>query len=222
MKTFNIDTKEISVPNNWSEITLGQYEDWTICEATTTENYNNSLAKICNITPPELANIPQQLASEIKEHLQFIFDGYSEKSAASVIDGTTYTISSKKDLIVAEWLYLEELNKEQNPLFSEILAIVCRPIGEKFEDEKLSLRSTFFKNQTCDTIFPLINYFLYEERQSREVLKQTLQTIDDTKEFLETLKEFEAEGDGVKHLSYLQRKRYTHLVKSLENQLDNL
>lgn len=219
MKTIQINSKEIVLPTNWADVKLGDYEQWAVHNISTDDEYLACVANICNLTMQDLSEIPSNILTEIKDSLQFIFEDYEEQSITATINDSTFGITSKKDLIVAEWLHLEEINENDNPLYSRILAAVCRPIGEKFDEDKLEERALLFKGQPCNAIFPLINSFLKEGRQAREMLKITLETIGDSNNFLTALKEFEEHGDGIKYLSFLQRKKYNSLVKSLEKQL---
>lgn len=223
MKHFTIHNKQIAVPSHWSDITLGEYEQWAVhkCIASADER-RACMAKICKLTAEEWAEMPTPQLQEIEAHLQFVFQDYNAQSATAKVDDATFAIVAKDDLTVGEWLQLEEINKNDNPLYSDILAVVCRPIGEVFDEQNLSQRAHLFRGQKCDVIFPVINFFLHHEGQSLELLKLMLQTIADSKEFLDVLKEFQSEGDGIKRLSYPQRKRYAYLVKSLQKELSAL
>jgi len=136
------------------------------------------------------------------------------------VDGTEYFISFADKLTLGEWIDVENIiTGDSETKLSEMLAILCRPIGEKYDPDLAAARAEMFRNLPCDKALPLISFFLSKKRESEAILNHYSTVMAQADQFLKDTKTFVVNGGGIKLLPIWQRIRYTYLIRSLEKQL---
>jgi hypothetical protein len=129
------------------------------------------------------------------------------------IDGTEYFISFADKLTLGEWVDAEGvINGESECKLSELLAILCRPVGEKYNPDLTAVRTAMFKDLPCDKALPLVSFFLSRKREFEAILNHYSMVMAQAGRFLRDTKTFAANGDGIKRLPIWQRIRYTCLI----------
>lgn len=164
MKVIRFDNRQIQVPTSWSEIQLGQYEEWN----TETDNKKNleGIATMLNITAKEFSSYPKYIADEITNALNLISESQIEPKTNIIIGNEEFRVTQSNEITLGEWIDMEALQKENSSsYFSELLAIVCRPIGEEYDHMRTSKRAQTFSQETCDRTLPLIHFFLQQKEQ---------------------------------------------------------
>jgi len=211
---------KINVPNSWKDITLEEYEKLYLLKPETKLAYVQYVADVCKMDAKLLMNSPTQLFDIVSNAIQFIFDNDFEPANKVVVNGTEYFISFSDKLTLGEWVDIDGIvESESETKLSEMLAVLCRPIGEKYNPDITEERKKLFQSLSCDKVLPLLNFFLLKKKKSEEILNHYLTVVDQAGQFLEDIETFAQNGDGIKRLPIWQRIRYFYLMKSLRKEL---
>lgn len=217
---IEFDGVKINVPNSWNDITLEEYEKLYLLKPETKLEYIQYVADVCRIDAKLLINSPTQLFEIVSNAIQFIFDNDFEPVNKVVVDETEYFISFSDKLTLGEWVDIDSIIKsDSDTKLSEMLAVLCRPIEEKYNPDFLDERKKIFQSLSCDKVLPLISFFLLKKRKSDVISNHCLAVIAQGNQFLKDTKSFAQNGDGIKQLLTWQMIRYYYLMRSLKKQL---
>jgi len=219
--TFNDGKHQIQVPQSWNEITLGNYEKWFGMEFLTRYDQIQYIANICNIEAEVLLESPSQIFKVISDTVGFVFTEFEGESANSIdIDGVKYSISFSDDLTLAEWVDIESaFDNRSNSRLSEILSILCRPVGETYDSKRSETRRNMFADLTMDKALPLLAFFLQRSEESEKISNLYSQVKHQADLYLELIHNFAENGDGTKSLPIWQRIKFYFLTKFLKKKL---
>ena len=201
METIIKDYGNITIPEKWEQVTLGQFEKIMSIIKGEEENTSINVVKLLAIltdTDEEYINsLPAEFVESLMARLLFLTDDPtkdSDKMAKSqiCIDGEFYHINYMEQMKFGEYVQVNEVTRT-NPLdYSSILAILCRKNDEPFDDDfaanQFQKRKEMFSKQPVTDIIPLIAFFLklylVSQRHSktylRELESQTSQLLKDT------------------------------------------
>ena len=217
---IEFDGVKINVPNSWNDITLEEYEKLYLLKPETKLEYIQYVADVCRIDAKLLINSPTQLFEIVSNAIQFIFDNDFEPVNKVVVDETEYFISFSDKLTLGEWVDIDSIIKsDSDTKLSEMLAVLCRPIEEKYNPDFLDERKKIFQSLSCDKVLPLISFFLLKKRKSDVISNHCLAVVAQANQFLKDTKSFAQNGDGIKQLPTWQMIRYYYLMRSLKKQL---
>lgn len=220
MIKIEFEENVLNIPSQWSDICLMDYEQWFDYRPESKMDYVRLVADICKIDFDQLMNWPTQVFDAIVKTIQFIFDTDVAPLGKVKIDGTEYYISLGEKLTLGEWVDVEStLGSESKTKISEILAVVCRPLGESYDADRANERKEVFRLLTCDKALPLLAFFLHKKKQSEAISAHFSTVLDQAARFVKDTKTFVRDGDGIKRLPIWQRIRYIYLMKSLEKRL---
>lgn len=222
MKKIKLQDRKISIPTGWHEVTLGDYEKWYFKgEQTGLSGQVDYMADICQIEVPELMDAPAKVYETFSKTVSFLVNADFEATQKVTINGTEYFISLSDEIVLGEWVDIDAVlgNEDSNTKLSDLLAIVCRPVGEEYDHSLAAKRAELFRQQSCEKMLPLVSFFLRKEDRLNEILHHSSQVVAAASRFLEDTKTFAASGDGIKRLPIWQQTRYSYLIKSLEKQL---
>lgn len=210
----------IHVPASWAEITLGDYERWFMKQPQTKLEYVEFIAAICKVETDVLLDSPTQVFNIIVDTLGFIFEENFEPSNRIEVDGQKFAVSFSDELTLAEWVDVESvLESESDTKISELLSILCRPYGEKYDAKTAETRRDMFRSMPCDKVMPLIAFFLRRKAESEKILHLFSTVKDQTGRLLKDISHFAESGDGIKSLPIWQRIKYTVLMKFWKRRL---
>lgn len=216
---IEFDGVKINVPSSWNDITLEEYEKLYLLKPETKLEYIQYVADICKIDTKLLINSPTQLFDIVSNAIQFIFDNDFEPVNKVVVDETEYFISFSDKLTLGEWVDIDSIiESDSETKLSEMLAVLCRPIGEKYNPD-LTERKKLFQSLSCDKALPLIGFFLLKKKKSEEILNHCSMVITQANQFLRDTESFVVNGDGIKPFPTWQMIRYYFLTKSLKKEL---
>ncbi|MFT4224706.1 hypothetical protein [Dysgonomonas sp.] len=220
MIKLEFENKSIVIPEGWHDIKLSNYERWNAQKPETKQEYVSFVASVCNVDAGVLLEAPAQVFDIITDAIRFVFDSEPEPSNKVNIDGKDYFVSFSDKLTLGEWVDIESIiGGESASKLSEMLAILCRPAGERYNSDLAGERQTMFADLTCDKVLPLIGFFLLKKRRSDEILSHYSTVVDQANRFLKDTETFVINGGGIKLLPIWQRIRYICLVRSLKKQL---
>ena len=220
MVTVELNNVKLEIPENWSDIKLSRYEKLYMQKPETKLDLVHFVADVCNIDANVLLESPAQVFNALAEIVDFVFDSELPPANAIKVGDTEYFVSFADKLTLGEWVDAENvIGTDSKCKLSELLAILCRPIGEKYNPDLLGERTEMFKNLTCDKALPLISFFLSKKREYEAILNHYSTVMTQAARFLKDTKTFAINGGGIKRLPIWQRIRYTYLIRSLEKQL---
>lgn len=220
MIKIKLDDTTIQVPTDWSDIRLGDYEQWFEKQPQTKLDYVRFVADVCNVDDQLLLQSPAELFNVIVSKIEFVFRLQVDPSPSMLVDGVRYCVPIAEKLTLGEWVDIDAtLQSDSKTKISEILAIVCRPVGEEYDADNIEQRKELFRNLPCDKALPLLAFFLHRKQQSEKILHLYSTALGQANQFLKATKTFARDGDGIKRLPIWQRIRYTYLIRSLEKQL---
>lgn len=167
-KDGNIDFQEWTVPTDWSQITLKQYQDIERFYEDKEENFDvrKILHILTNHTEDEINMLPIDFLEKIMGSLAFLQDPIPEQEPKNwiEIDGERYEIKFMEKLKFGEYVSADSVIKNDPHNYAAILAILCRKDGEvydsKFEAEVFEDRVKLFEKQPITKILCIISFFL--------------------------------------------------------------
>lgn len=220
MMKIEFDDILLCVPERWEEVKLADYERWFMLDPQTKTEYVNYVAAVCNVDRQVLLDAPTQVFDEVCKGIAFVFDNNFEPQSLITVNHKHYIISLADKLTLGEWVDMESvLDSDSTTKLSELLAILCRPTGEKYNPDLLEQRQAMFGDLTCDKVLPLISFFLSRKKQSDAISNLYSAAVAQANQFLKDTEIFARSGDGIKQLPIWQRIKYTFLMKSLRKKL---
>lgn len=217
MKKFQINGTTISVPQNWQELTLSQYELLTGNDKADTAVFLQMLAALCGTDTDTLSSMPYKVYDAISSSLRFISETKVEPAPDIDIDGVTYSVAQSEGLTLGEWVDIDMImaGKSANKL-ADILSVVCRPEGEPYKAELCASRREMFASLPCDKALRPIGFFLHRKKRSDEILSLYSEAVHQAGRFVRDTERFVINGGGIKQLPILQRIKYIFLIKYLK------
>ena len=219
--TLNNVGQTIKVPQSWAEIKLKNYEKWFDKKFSSRTEQVNYIADVCNIHPSVLLESPAQLFDIVFDAVCFVFEENIYQPQNSIkIDNVVYSITSGDELSLAEWVDIESVftggNQSQ---LSEILSILCRPQGEKYDSNCCEVRQQLFADLTMDKAMPLLAFFLLQSKRSETISNLCSQIKTHADQYLRLTRDFVENGAGTKSLPIWQKIKFYFLIKYLQNRL---
>lgn len=221
MITLSFDDKQISIPQSWSDVRLGDYERWFRTEPKDRLEQIKLVANVCSIDADLLLNNPTQVFDTIVDIVRFVFDEYKGEALNRIeVDGTVYAISFTDQLTLAEWVDIESVfESDSETRLSDILSILCRPNGEGYDSKISETRKEMFCNLRMDEALPLLTFFLQQRERFQNVSNLYSEVKQQADQYLLLTRNFVENGDGIKSLPIWQRIKFYFLMKSLKKQL---
>ena len=152
---------EVSIPENWDDITLGHYETFHMDEHKTARERVALVAKICKTDVDLLLNWPAEVFNRIVDYLWFLFEDVTSVPCPSVeVDGVKYVVPIEEELSLGAWIDLDEAQRAGEAVLSTVLAIVCRPAGEAYDTGNTETRRAMFAALPVSRVFGVLAFFL--------------------------------------------------------------
>ena len=192
-----IDLGQWTVPTDWSQITLKQYQDIERFYEDKEENFDvrKILHILTNHTEDEINMLPIDFLEKIMGSLTFLQEPIKEEEPKNwiEIDGERYTVHTENQLKTGEYIASDTALKGDRHNYAGLLAILCRKEGElydsKFENEVLDDRIKLFEKQPITKILCIIGFFLqlYITSMTPTLLSSKVkEAIDLTRKDIET------------------------------------
>ena len=163
-----IDYGQVTVPTDWSQVTLKQYEKIEEYYDGDEKKFNiiDVLDIFINKTKDYIMSLPAEFLEKIIDKMSFINEQPKvDKPTNKIeIDGETYIINVMEKLKTGEYIAADTALKANRHDYASLLAILCRKEGEaydsKFEAELFQKRKEMFEQQPITKILPLVSFFL--------------------------------------------------------------
>lgn len=198
MNDNTIDYGEWTVPTDWSQVTLKQYEDIERFYEDKDKQFDirEVLHIFCNRTMDEINALPAEFLETIMTHLVFLQTKPDEKEPRNWVEvnGERYTVHTENKLKVGEYIAADTAMKGDKHNYAAILAILCRKDGEvydsRFENEVLEDRIKMWEQVPVIDVLPVVGFFLqlYITLQMPSLLSSKVkEALDLTRKDIETL-----------------------------------
>lgn len=221
MKEIKFEGGALQVPTCWSDVTLAEYETWRNEGLSSQQAKIQYVADICKVDVEEMKMYPPKVYEQAAEAVSFAFETSFEPQYSVDMAGKKWFISHSDKLTLGEWVDVDAvLNSEDEPhRMSQLLSILCRPVGEKYDVEVSAQRVETFQNMTCDKALPLASFFLHSDKGLEQTFRHSSEVVAEANQFLRDTKTFVKNGVGTKRLPIWQRIKFYFLTKSLAKQL---
>lgn len=161
MDRIEYGTTLIQVPTSWDDITVGHYETFYGDVPVTARERAALVAKVCQVSPEEILDLPVEGFDAIVDRLGFLFaDNPAAPDPVITVDGVKYIIPIEDSLSTGAWIDAEEIQKSEAGNLSGLLAIVCRPAGEAYNLDDLEARAAMFAALPVSKILGALAFFL--------------------------------------------------------------
>lgn len=198
MNDNTIDYGEWTVPTDWSQVTLKQYEEIERFYEDKDKQFDirEVLHIFCNRTMDEINALPAEFLETIMTHLVFLQTKPEDKEPRNWVEvnGERYTVHTENKLKVGEYIAADTAMKGDKHNYAAILAILCRKDGEvydsRFENEALEDRIKMWEQVPVIDVLPVVGFFLqlYITLQMPSLLSSKVrEVIDLTAKDIETL-----------------------------------
>lgn len=169
MVIIEYDNRKISVPENWNDVTLGEYEQFYSLKPETARGRVALIAQVCKIDAETLLSWPTEVFNVIVDRLLFLYgDNPVPPSPVCEIDGVKYIVPIEDELSLGAYVDADEAQKAGANVISNVLAIVCRPAGEEYNYKNNEMRAAMFAAQPMSKVLGVMGFFL----RCSNVLKQ--------------------------------------------------
>lgn len=193
-----IDYGEWTVPTDWSQVTLKQYQEIERFYDDKDKQFDirEVLHIFCNRTMDEINTLPAEFLETIMTHLVFLQTKPEEKEPRNWVEvkGERYTVHTENKLKVGEYIAADTAMKGDKHNYAAILAILCRKDGEiydsRFENEVLEDRIKMWEQVPVVDVLPVVGFFLqlYITLQMPSLLSSKVkEALDLTRKDIETL-----------------------------------
>ena len=198
MNDNTIDYGEWTVPTDWSQVTLKQYEEIERFYEDKDKQFDirEVLHIFCNRTMDEINALPAEFLETIMTHLVFLQTKPEDKEPKNWVEvnGERYTVHTENKLKVGEYIAADTAMKGDKHNYAAILAILCRKDGEvydsRFENEVLEDRINMWEQVPVIDVLPVVGFFLqlYITLQMPSLLSSKVkEALDLTRKDIETL-----------------------------------
>ena len=198
MNDNTIDYGEWTVPTDWSQVTLKQYQEIERFYEDKDKQFDirEVLHIFCNRTMDEINALPAEFLETIMTHLVFLQTKPEDKEPRNWVEvnGERYTVHTENKLKVGEYIAADTAMKGDKHNYAAILAILCRKDGEvydsRFENEVLEDRIKMWEQVPVVDVLPVVGFFLqlYITLQMPSLLSSKVrEALDLTRRDIETL-----------------------------------
>lgn len=224
MVKVTIEDVEYNIPQTLKDVTIEQFDKWAmLTDVKTNEDYVKLISTICNIPIDIIMNISTESFAQIANIVQGVatynFASTGDKRPYIDIDGTRYIINPMEKMTLGEWVDCDAVMKQDENRFAELLAILCRPLNEKYDSDNNEQRIELFKKVTMDEASKVIGFFLDLEKRLKIITQLYLITKEQANQEVKKASNYLKTGDGKRRFTLLRHMTYSRLIKSLKQTL---
>lgn len=220
MIKIKLDDVVLSVPESWEDVKLENYEKCFSMGTETRLEQVHYLSRLCGIDAGVVLDNDIRLFQIMVEATSFLSENDFEPVNRIKLKGEDYFVTPYEKLTAAEYIDADTvLGSEGDSRLSELLAIVCRPYGEKYKYEVCKERIPLFQNLSCAEALPLLSFFLFRRKKSEEILSHYSMVREQANQLLEVTENLALNGGGINSLPIWQRIKCIYLILSSKNEL---
>ena len=163
-----IDLGVWTVPTNWSQLSLKQFQSIEKYYADKDKEFDirEVLELFTDHSREEIGQLPIEFVERLLEQLEWIKEApsWGEPSNKVEIDGVEYKVNIQDKLKTGEYIALDTVLKGDKHNYAAMLAVMCRKDGElydsKFENEVLGDRIKMWEQVPVVKVMPICAFFL--------------------------------------------------------------
>jgi hypothetical protein len=182
MKKYEYLDAVVLVPTGWHEVTVAIYDQmWTIKPKTARERAG-VVAIACGVDLQIFLDWPREVFKLILADVDFLFiDNPVAPSPAITIGNAQYNVAIEEKLTFGEYIDVDHVQKNSDSILSNVLAIICRPAGEKYDPINNDMRAAMFGALAVSQVQGVLAFFLayWQLSTQRMRLFDNLQTMVD-------------------------------------------
>lgn len=161
MTRIEYDGRVMAVPTTWDDVTVGHYETFWQERPSTARERVALIATICKVDAALLLGWPADVFNVLVEKTAFLFrDAPATPTPSVVVDGVTYVVAVEDKLTLGEYLDAGHMQKHEPAMYSNLLAVLCRPPGEEYNPDNNEARAAMFAALPVSKVQGVLAFFL--------------------------------------------------------------
>ena len=218
---------KIQIPENWSDITLKQFQTYHVemqKDINQTTRLIQTISSFCNVNFSDAVRMKikdiKDIALQINDLLQIV---PNQLVMIFELNGVKYGFIPKlDDITIGEYADLEHYLSDTENMWNNmhnVMAILYREVKEEKDGNYLieeytpsNERSELFKSLTMNVVYSASNFFLTLGQELLETMPSYLEE-GDKKPMKEILKKMQTDGDGLELYTTSQEEILQNLMK---------
>lgn len=178
---------KIKIPDNWNEVTIGQFMELSALDKNSKDYGINSLSILIDKDPEEIRKFDVNSLTKIIHHLEWSMkypdDDFYKESIE--VDGVEYgKIENLNSFSGGEWWDMEEYLNDYDNNIHNIFAMIYRPLNDEYDASECKKRGVLFKEKAViGDVYGSLVFFSNVERKSMITIQDYLyrKTLQKTK-----------------------------------------
>lgn len=162
--------KKITVPDSWSEITVGKFQEIACLDKESKDYAINLVAILLDEDTEDVRRYDKASANKIESHLEWVVNYPSEdayKQEIIVGDQTLRLIENLNGFSNGEWFDMEDCLQNKYEQLHYLLAMFYRPLGEQYSAEKCKERAQLIADKALiSDVYGCLVFFSIVARKS--------------------------------------------------------
>ena len=220
MVTIEYDNNEIKVPTGWDDVKLGTYDKVYHLRPKNARERVDYIAAVCQVEASVLLSWPVEVFNKVVGFMDFLFTDTDVPPSPFVeVGGVRYTVPIDDKITLGMWVDVDEVQKSGEAVLSNVLAIVLRPTGEKYNYENNEARAAMFADLPVSQVLGVMGFFLH----CKNVLEAHTAAFSKIQEVADLLPRnisaLVSRGGGIKLSQIWRIPKYLILITLLRYQL---
>jgi hypothetical protein len=220
MTRIEYDNYVIAVPDGWDEITVSRYESFCYDKPEDARGRVAYVSKVTGVSEAQLLAWPGDVFAAIVDALGWLWqDNPAEPSPDIVIGGTRYRVCAEEALSFGAYIDLEAAQKSGEEVISKVLAIVCRPLGEAYDTDKVPARKAMFAALPMSAVLGVMAFFLRRKSACDATTLLSLTVHDEARRLAQSIEALPRPGVGIRYLTSWRGATSYVTMRLLRNRL---
>lgn len=161
MNKYEFNDKTVLVPTGWDDLTVGTYDKMWHLKPKTPRERANIVAIACGVDLQVFLDEPTEVFNAVMHDVAFLFEDNPQPPVPHVIVGSDkYNVAIENKLSFGEYIDVDDVQKNSDAILSNVLAIVCRPAGEKYNPDNNDDRAAMFAALPVSQVQGVLAFFL--------------------------------------------------------------
>lgn len=220
MKTYEINDTTVCVPQDWHEVMIDRYDAAWSMKQETARQRAESVAAICGVDFGVLLAADVGVFNLILQDVDFLFQKNPAQPLPVVdVDGVKYVVATEDRLTFGEYIDVDAVQKEGVKVLSNVLAIVCRPVGETYDPHNNEARAKMFGEMPVAKVQGVLAFFLQCYQISIQLTRRYASLQATANQLPRSINPFRLRGGFIKWLRIWPIIKYYILMRLLRARL---